>query len=391
MTQNEELNYLSNKVYDFIKSEEKINNLIKANKTLNILNSNNKIIFVYSAPKVGSTSIVSSLRIFSNNTYNIIHVHDEEMLNVLGNIKNVSVNEIILYNKYLGKDVYVINIFRSPIERKISAFFEKIGSYHFNNLDENVNKYNINRVIDRFNNIFPWLALGDHFLDVYNINNIPLKFDNNKCFLLVKENGISYITLRLKDVTKWNNILQQIFGFEIVIIKDYESRNKPIKEMFTTFKKNYRIPINLLNDLMKDKHFNFYYSSKELEEYFNEWKNKSAVEYEAYTYDEYKLYTKITLENSHLDKIQTEHYFDEGCFCRVCTNKRKIVIRNIKRGMAHDKLIHDRITHHQPNKNIFNKQMMLNDKINNTYNKNNTYSNGNKLKQHLFNFISNRK
>ena len=60
------------------------------------------------------------------------------MLHVLGNVKGITVNEIIQYNKYLGKDVYVIDVYRSPIERKISAFFEKVGAYHFNNIDENV-------------------------------------------------------------------------------------------------------------------------------------------------------------------------------------------------------------------------------------------------------------
>ena len=382
MSKNEEINYKNCKIFDFIKSDEKLNCLIKANKTLNISNNTNKIIFVYSAPKVGSTSIVSSLRVFSNNTYNIIHIHDEEMLKVLGNIKNITVNEIILYNKYLGKDIYVINIFRSPIERKISAFFEKIGSYHFNNLDEKINKYNINRIFDRFNNIFPWIATGDHFLDIYNIKNIPLNFDYNKCFLLVKEHDISYITLRLKDVSKWGNILQQILGFEIIIIKDYETRNKPIKDIYSNFKTNYRIPINLLNKLMKDPHFQFYYSSEELKEYYNEWENKSANEHNPYTYDEYILYNKITIENSHLDKIQINHYFDEGCFCRICTNKRTIVKQNIKKG----KITNDKIIHEQNKNELLNKQSMITERIQNA-----VKTNPKKTIKHMFNFISKKK
>ena len=35
--------------------------------------------------------------------------------------------------KLLGKNVYVIDVYRSPIECKISTFFEKVGVYHFNN------------------------------------------------------------------------------------------------------------------------------------------------------------------------------------------------------------------------------------------------------------------
>ena len=118
--------------------------LKQANEMLNINKHNyNKLVFVYSAPKVGSTSIVSSLRLFCIKHMDIIHIHDEEMLQVLSHIKGITINELIIFNKYLGKDVYVVNIYRSPIERKISAFFEKVGSYHFNTSDQNINNYNI--------------------------------------------------------------------------------------------------------------------------------------------------------------------------------------------------------------------------------------------------------
>jgi hypothetical protein len=65
--------------------------------------------------------------------------------------------------------VYVIDIYRTPIERKFSEFFEKISPYHFNNSEENINKYSVKRVTDRFNKVFPYLGLGDHFIDKYNI------------------------------------------------------------------------------------------------------------------------------------------------------------------------------------------------------------------------------
>jgi hypothetical protein len=41
------------------------------------------ILFVYTPPKVGSTSLVSSLRFSASHKYLILHVHNETMLNVL--------------------------------------------------------------------------------------------------------------------------------------------------------------------------------------------------------------------------------------------------------------------------------------------------------------------
>ena len=39
-----------------------------------------KIIFVYCPPRVGSTSLVSSLRLSGSHIYKVLHIHDEEML-----------------------------------------------------------------------------------------------------------------------------------------------------------------------------------------------------------------------------------------------------------------------------------------------------------------------
>jgi hypothetical protein len=347
-------------VFDFIKDPEKLNTLIHTNNLLKInKHKNNKLIFVYSAPKVGSTSIVSSLRIFGMDKIDIIHIHDEEMLSVLASVKNITVNEIILFNKYLERDVYVINVYRSPIERKISTFFEKVGSYHFNNEDSKVNFYNINKVIDRFNNIFPWIGNGDHFLDRYNIT-VPEKFDFNNKFLLVNENDINYITLRLKDSNEWDRILTNIFGFNIRIIKDYESTNKPIKDLYNNFKLHYRIPSNLLEDLKNDKFLKYYYSNQELNNYFTEWSKKSTSFRQSYTNDEYNLYEKITLENTHIDIIQSDHYFDEGCNCKACNLKRMDTISKILRGQE----VKDRIIHTEAKTELIQKRVNTANNIN---------------------------
>ena len=68
-----------------------------------ISKQNKPIIFVYSPPKVGSTSLISTFRLFFIHSHNIIHIHDEEMLKVLFNV-NIEINELIYFNKYLNKN-----------------------------------------------------------------------------------------------------------------------------------------------------------------------------------------------------------------------------------------------------------------------------------------------
>ena len=67
---------------------------------------------------------------------------------------------------------------------------------------------------------------------------------------------------------------------------------------------------------------------------------------EVYRVEEYKVYNEITLENSHLDSVQLEHYMDEGCSCRACNIKRMEVSIKIMNGLS----VTDRITHMEANK-----------------------------------------
>jgi hypothetical protein len=349
--------------FSFINNPEKMNLLNQANDILHINKfPTNKLVFVYSAPKVGSTSIVSSLRLFGTDKFSVIHIHDEEMLKVLGHINGITVNEIILYNKHLGKDVYVIDVYRSPIERKISTYFEKIGAYHFNNTDENVNKYNISGVINRFNKLIPHLANDDHFIDKYDIK-IPGHFDYNNKYLLVKENEITYIKLRLKDSPFWGPILTNIFGSRICIVKDYESANKPIKDLYLSFKSVYRIPLNLLDDIMQCKYLKYFYSEIEQQEYYNQWINLSTTNFVSYTIDQYKMYEELTLENAHIDYIQLNHYMDEGCGCKACDIKRAIITNKVMRGISLSNT--DQIKHEEAKTQLITKRVNQVNRINN--------------------------
>jgi hypothetical protein len=348
--------------FDFIHNNEKRTLLSKVNDALNINKfPHNKLIFVYSGPKVGSTSIVSSLRIFGTDIFSVIHIHDEEMLKVLGHIDGITVNEIILYNKYLGKDVYVIDVYRSPIERKISAYFEKIAAYHFNNTNENVNKYNIQKIINRFNKVLPYLANGDHFIDKYNIP-IPDQFDYQNKYLLIINNGIKYIKLRLKDTGSWNNILTNLLGSKICIVKDYESTSKPIKDLYLAFNSTYRIPQNLLNEIMVDKYLKYFYSPDEQAEYFSQWQQLSTSIFSCYTPDQFKMYEELSLENSHIDYIQLNHYMDEGCNCNACNIKRFSVANKIISGAKLTLL--DHIKHTEAKNQMFAKRIVRVNKIN---------------------------
>ena len=358
----------------------------------------NNLIFIYTQPKVGSTSLVSSLRLAAADKFNIIHLHDETTLKILTGIENLTVNEIINYNASIGKNIYVIDVYRTPIERKMSVFFEEISSFHFNNSEENLNTYDIKKVIKRFNDIFQHLATTDNYIEKYNIT-IPETFDYNKKYIHQKINGINYIKLRLKDSQYWGTILSKIFEREIIMVNDYETNDKKIADIYRRFKEKYKLPLNYYEDIKTCKFLNYYYSEEERNEYLNLWNTKTCENYVSFTKSEYDLYIKICLENQIYNFIQLEHYIDNGCLCNLCFNKRKELFTKAKSGIKiTEKIIHNAVvnefvdtvktnitnrltiynetkrkiiqTANKLNKNVINKNSKLNNKMSNKLNPN---------------------
>jgi len=305
--------------------------------------STNNYIFIYTPPKVGSTTLVTSLRVSLGKSYNTIHIHDETMLSVLTGINNVKINDIIQFLSNQGKKVYVIDVYRTPIERKMSEFFEKISPYHFNNSADNISKYSIKRISDRFNKIFPHIENGDHYFDKYNISE-PIPFDFEKKYSVQTMNNVTYIKLRLCDSKLWASILSNIFQIDIIIIHDYKTEDKPIGQLYKQFKNKYKLPSNYLDIVKGDKYFNFYYSEVERIEYLNIWNKRLTSEFTPYTENEYKFYMNLCLENQYINDIDIDHYIDNGCFCIYCSEKRKEMYFKAKAGeKKFEKIIHNEV------------------------------------------------
>jgi hypothetical protein len=309
------------------------------------IKNKNTLIFIYTPPKVGSTTLVTSFRISCARRVNVLHIHDENMLSIITGIKNnnnVTVNELINYNSSIGKSVYVIDVYRTPIERKISEYFELLTSYHFNTSDNNIGNYKIELLIKRFNLLFPFVGNGDYFFDKYDID-IPEQFDFENKYLLVEKNNIKYIKLRLCDSNEWSKILTNILHIDIIIVKDYQTENKVIGEVYRKFNEQYQIPYNLLETVTLCKYFNYYNSENEKQNYLNKWNSKTAMSiFEPFSLEKYNFYKEITSENQSLNVIQRDHYLDHGCICNSCCYKRRQIFLKIKNGEQVDtKIIHE--------------------------------------------------
>jgi hypothetical protein len=326
-------------------------------------------IFVYTPPKVGSTTLVSSLRISLLGSFSIIHIHDDTMLEVLTGINNVTVNEIIQFLAQQGKNVYVIDVYRTPIERKMSEFFEKISIYHFNNLEMNMNKYSTKRISDRFNSLFPYLANGEHYFDKFDLENIS-PFDFDKKYTLQIHNNVNYIKLRLKDAKQWGVILSNILKKEVVIVNDYLTDDKSFADLYNRFKREYKVPLNHYESIKSCKYLRFYLTDDERNTYLQEYSTRLDVEFVPYTQIEYDFYIRLCLENQYVDDIQGEHYIDEGCSCDTCKIERTKLFDMLKKGIKTDKRIKHKNNLPKRHLKIYNNPKVVKKQMNNGSNLN---------------------
>jgi len=315
---------------------------LELNKRLNIDNTKDLII-IYCGAKVGSTSLVSSLRLSCSENSNVIHLHDDAMLRVLTQSDDsVSVSGLIEYNSKIKK-VFVIDIYRSPIERKMSEYFEKLCDLHFNNKPEEVNNYNLHRITKRFNDIFNHIGKGDHYIDKYDIPVIE-SFDVKRKYQLQEINKITYIKLRLKDSHEWSKILSKIMNRQIYIVRDYETINKEIGDLYKRFKSKYKLPLNLYQTIVEDEYLSFYYTEEERESYLKEWLKRVCDKCDTWSDKEYDFYKRVSIENLTQNDIQKHHYIDLGCTCKYCSVKRLEIIEKVKRGEdIKEKIIHSEL------------------------------------------------
>jgi hypothetical protein len=104
----------------------------------------------------------------------------------------------------------------------------------------------------------------------------------------------------------------------------------------------------------------------------------------SYSESEYLFYVNLNLENQIYNDLQSEHYIDNGCLCKGCSSKRKIIFEKAKKGI----IIKEKINHIEViNEIIDNKNKLMNKIVDKINNKN---KNKNKLKATLTTNSSNK-
>lgn len=230
---------------------------------------NNLDIICLTGGKCGSTTLLET---FKFQGFNCIKCHNHwDFISQFGydglykSIEDSSKN----------KKVYIIDVYRTPIERKISSFFEhiskKIPNYKNKNIEELINIFNT----EYLNNIEEYHPLDSIMMELgsESFNS----FDFNKRYVKKEKGNLIFIKILFSDSKDWGEILSEIFNKKIIIQNKNLSQDKEYHLIYEEFKKKYKTTESYLNNILRnDKYFKIYNTKEQQEKYIEKY-TQSAI------------------------------------------------------------------------------------------------------------------
>lgn len=232
-------------------------------------------VLVYCGGKCGSSTLHTT---FKQNALTSYKIHDNSYFKYVCNIfkkdTNKTIFDVIDFNVKQGKTFYIFDSYRTPIERKISSFFQNIEHHIID-----FHKKSIEEIISIFNEKMLYeleeYHSADEVMEHYGLAKFT-EFDFKNKYNIAKKENLIFIKLRLNDIDEWSDILSTIFDKKIVIHNNNLTSDKPIKNFYNLFKEKYQVPQRYIYDfLINDNAFKMYNTKEEQRDYINKWFKKS--------------------------------------------------------------------------------------------------------------------
>lgn len=227
-------------------------------------------VFVSCGGKCGSQTLYQTFR---QNGFSVLHTHGNvQFQSVVLKSKDFTLYDLIQYASDHHPEVYVLDVYRTPIERAISSFFHNIKQH----LPKVEAKYTVTELINYFNtnkkytleNYHPMNQILEHFNISY-----PPKFDFEKEYIVFKHKNITFIKLRFQSIDRWQSILTEIFNRPITIVADNLSSKLWYYSFYKNFLASYKPPTEYLEEIKDNSLFRYFNTEEEQELYLKKWKS----------------------------------------------------------------------------------------------------------------------
>jgi hypothetical protein len=239
------------------------------NNELNVLD-----VLVYCGGKCGTSTLLNTCL---NNDLKCYSVHNNKYFEYVCNRTNKDVNktiyDVIDFNVKQNKKLYIIDSYRTPIERKISSLFQNIDLHIYDYKNKS-----IHNIINLFNNKLLYNIENYHPIDEVMLHyglDIFTDFDFENKYSIKEKDNLVFVKIRFNDINEWSEILSKIFNKKIEIFSNNLTETKDVYNLYKEFKEKYSVPEHFLNNyVIPDSKFNIYNTEDEKIKYIEYWKNK---------------------------------------------------------------------------------------------------------------------
>lgn len=272
------------------------------------LDYNNKLIqfmssepvLVYQMGKVGSAGIYHSLQ---SANIECSHLHYFQPWNnhipVEEHKEYVELLQQIIHRK---EKIKIITLFRDPLARDISAFFQTIGNpvddiYRncTGSLTDSIIKLlytwicptdsflatsglyinpikDINLVKEDKTSVFAWFDM--ELKEVFNVDIYNQPFDKERGYSIIRQDNIECLVLKLEKLDLCHDIIREFVNKkDLSILNDNIGADKEYGFLYNEIKKNISIPQELIDCYYNDTKIRHFYTEEEISLFKNKWKN----------------------------------------------------------------------------------------------------------------------
>lgn len=169
-----------------------------------------------------------------------------------------------------NKKIYIIDSYRTPIERKIASLFqhihENMPDYKNKNIEELIDIFNTKylNTIEEYHPINPTMR----YFGVEPFNT----FDFKKKYVIKKKGNLIFIKLLFSNINNWEENLSEIFNKKIIIENSNISKNKEYYSIYNEFKIMYKTKKSYINNILKnDREFRIFNTKEQQDIYIKKY------------------------------------------------------------------------------------------------------------------------
>lgn len=241
-------------------------------------------IIVYQMGKVGSTSIVNSLKKYGLTAYHVHRINPQ-------NIESVRLEHLrkgksppdetlgLRLHKYIkqGKKLKIITLVREPIGRNISAFFQNFEV--FAGIKYTNSKFSAEELADKFiaeyNHSVPLTWFDVEIRETLGIDIYKYPFPKERGYVRIKRHQFDILILKseIDDSVKEKCIMEYLGLDEFKIIRENVGKNKEYYITYRQFLDAIMLPECYLEMMCNSKYTKHFYSHSDIQHIRLKWSN----------------------------------------------------------------------------------------------------------------------